>query len=212
MIAVLVFTVLGFSLNSIVSIGFIEMILALVIIASSFGPVVALSNLSNNLLHTFACAERIFNILDEKPQLEEVEGERSIKGDSIDYDGITFSYPGREKKIFDDTSIEIKKGEKIALIGESGIGKSTFIKLIMRFWDVNKGSIKLDGRNIKTIPTKAIRTSQTLVSQETYLFNKSIEDNIKIGNPFATRDQVIEAAKRALITTICNKVYKLENK
>lgn len=83
MIVVLVFTVLGFSLYSIVSIEFIEMILALVIIASSFGPVVALRNLSNNLLHTFACAERIFNILDEKPQLEDGEGDGSIKGDSI---------------------------------------------------------------------------------------------------------------------------------
>lgn len=199
MIAILTFTILGFILYSAGNIEFIEIILAIVIMASSFGPVVALSNLSNNLLHTFACAERIFDILDETPQVEEVKGDETIDGDSIEYDRVTFSYPGRKVKIFEDTSIEIKKGEKIAIIGESGIGKSTFIKLIMRFWDVNNGSIRLDGRNIKEIPTKTIRASQTLVSQETYLFNKSIEDNIKIGNPSATRDQVIDAAKKASI-------------
>ncbi|MGL5244614.1 MAG: ABC transporter ATP-binding protein, partial [Sarcina sp.] len=175
------------------------MIISIVIIASSFGPVVALSNLSNNLLHTFACAERIFNLLDEKPHVEEVLGDELINGDEIKYEDVTFLYPNRKEKIFDSTSITINKGEKIALIGESGIGKSTFIKLIMRFWDVNSGKILVDEKNIKNLPTKSLRANQTLVSQETYLFNKSIEENIKIGNSDATREQVIEAAKKASI-------------
>ncbi|MPQ43510.1 amino acid ABC transporter ATP-binding/permease protein [Clostridium tarantellae] len=199
MLGILSFLVIGFILYSKGIISFPWMIISIVIIASSFGPVVALSNLSNNLLHTFACAERIFNLLDEKPHVQEVLGDELVNGDEIKYEDVTFLYPNRKEKIFDNTSITINKGEKVALIGESGIGKSTFIKLIMRFWDVNSGKILIDKKNIKELPTKSIRANQTLVSQETYLFNKSIEENIKIGNSNATRKQVIEAAKKASI-------------
>lgn len=198
-IAILVFVAVGFTQYSKGNLSFSWMLVGIVIIASSFGPVVALSNLSNTLLHTFACAERIFSLLDESPQVNEVENGESIKGESIEYNDVSFSYPNRNDKIFDSTSVSINKGDKIALIGESGIGKSTFIKLIMRFWDVNKGEINLDSKNIKTVETSSLRNSQTLVSQETYLFNESIEGNIKVGNINATREEVIEAAKKASI-------------
>lgn len=199
MIAILTFVVLGASkfLNG--EIAFTTAIVAIVIIASSFGPVVALSNLSNTLLQTFACAERIFELLDENPQVEEVIGKNDTLCNDITYNNVTFSYPNRKEKIFEKASLNIKKGEKIALIGESGIGKSTFIKLIMRFWDVNSGDIKLDDINIKEINTKSLRDRQRLVSQETYLFNESIMENIKIGNKNATEEEVIEAAKKASI-------------
>ena len=199
MLAILTFVGTGFGLLIADSISFIDIVIAVVIVASSFGPVVALSNLSNNLLHTFACAERLFALLDEEPNVEEVAGDKKVEGNSIKFKDVEFSYTGRQEKILDDISININKGDKIALIGESGIGKSTFIKLIMRFWDVNSGRIDIDNINIKDIPTKSLRASQTLVSQETYLLNESIEDNIKIGNLNASREEVIESAKKASI-------------
>ena len=208
MLAILTFVGTGFGLLITDSISFIETVIAVVIVASSFGPVVALSNLSNNLVHTFACAERLFALLDEEPNVEEVAGDKKVEGNSIKFKDAEFSYPGRQEKILDDISININKGDKIALIGESGIGKSTFIKLIMRFWDVNSGRIDIDGINLKDIPTKSLRASQTLVSQETYLFNESIEDNIKIGNLNASREEVIEAAKKASIHDFIEKLPK----
>ena len=206
MLAILTFVGAGFVLLIYDNISFIEIVIAVVIVASSFGPVVALSNLSNNLLHTFACAERLFALLDEEPNVEEVIGDKKIESNSIKFKDVDFAYPGREEKILDNISVDINKGDKIALIGESGIGKSTFIKLIMRFWDVNSGRIDIDGKNIKEIPTKSLRSSQRLVSQETYLFNESIEDNIKIGNMNASREEVIEAAKKASIHDFIEKL------
>lgn len=205
-VAILTFVGVGFSLFIHGNIEFIEIIVAVVILSSSFGPVVALSNLSNNLLHTFACAERIFALLDEKPYVEEIPGEEEIKSHIIKFKDVTFSYPNRDKEILEDVTIDINKGHKIALIGESGIGKSTFVKLIMRFWDVSSGRIEIDNKNIKDIKTKSLRNSQTLVSQETYLFNESIEDNIKIGNINASREEVIEAAKKASIHEFIEKL------
>ena len=196
MIAILTFVGVGFAQYSVGNISFTWMLVGIVIIASSFGPVVALSNLSNTLLQTFACAERLFDLIDEEPHVEEVADGHEIKGESIAYDNVTFSYPNRKEKIFDTASVDIKKGDKIALIGESGIGKST---LMMRFWDVNDGKINLDNKNIKEVNTTSLRNSQTLVSQETYLFNESILDNIKIGNPKASKEEVIKAAKMASI-------------
>lgn len=199
MIAILTFVAVGFGTYISGSISFSEMIIGIVIIASSFGPVVALSNLSNNLLHTFACAERLFDLLDEKPYVEEVSGEETIESNYIEYSNVTFSYPGRKDDVLSNVSLEIKKGDKVALIGKSGIGKSTFVKLLMRFWDVNEGSIKIDNKDIKDITTKSLRESQTLVSQETYLFDDTIMENIKIGNRNATDEEVVEAAKKASI-------------
>ncbi len=199
MIAILSFVGVGVHQYSIGNLTFTWMVVGIVVIASSFGPVVALSNLSNTLLQTFACAERLFALLDEEPHVEEVTEGFEVNGESIAYDNVTFAYPGRNKNIFDETSIHIKKGEKVALIGESGIGKSTFVKLMMRFWDVNSGTVNVDGQSIKEANTASLRNSQTLVSQETYLFDESILENIKIGKKDATKEEVIEAAKKASI-------------
>lgn len=199
MCAVLCVVFVGGSLLKEQAIGFSSYLIAIVIIASSFGPVVALSNLSNTLLQTFACAERLFKLLDEVPQVEEVAGESLVRSEEINYNQVAFGYDHRQEKILEDVSVSIKQGEKIAVIGESGIGKSTFVKLLMRFWDVTSGEIKIDHENIKRIPTKSLRKTQTLVSQETYLFDETIEENIKLAKPEATRQEVIEAAKRASI-------------
>lgn len=199
MISILTYALIGYNLYINNQISFINVILSIIILSSSFGPVVALSNLSNNLLHTFACAERVFAILDEEPIVQEIPGDSIIHDTSIISDKISFTYPNRSESVLKNVSLTIKKGDKIAIIGESGIGKSTFAKLIMRFWDVDKGEILLDNNSLKKIPTKSLRENQTLVSQETFLFNESIEYNIKIGNISATKEQVKEAAKKASI-------------
>lgn len=208
MLAILSFVGVGFYEYSLGNITFTAMILGIVIIASSFGPVVALSNLSNTLLQTFASAERLFNLLDEEPLVLEVEDGKAIKTHSINYNKVDFSYPNREEKIFSDATVNIQKGDKIALVGESGIGKSTFVKLLMRFWDVNKGEIKIGKEDIKGIETASLRNSQVLVSQETYLFNESILDNIKIGNLNATREEVEIAAKKASVDNFIKSLPK----
>lgn len=197
--AMLVFVGMGFYFYTTGQLSLTLVLVALVIIASSFGPVVALSNLSNTLAHTFACAQRLFDLLDEEPQVTEVEGMATVEMNELAFDQVTFTYPNGKTPIFNEASVSIKKGDKLALIGPSGIGKSTFIKLLMRYFDVEKGCVEIDGTNISEIPTASLRTKQTLVSQETYLFNDTIANNIKIGKADATLEEVIEAAKKASI-------------
>lgn len=199
MIAILTFLFVGIHLNMIGTLNIGQVVVAIVLLSSSFGPVVALSNLSNNLVHTFACAQRLFNILDEVPSVNEVEGDKPLNFYDISVENIDFKYEGRNDKLLKDITLNIKEGEKIAILGESGCGKSTLLKLMMRFWDVNEGSISINEENIKTIPTKALRKSQSLVTQETFLFNDTIENNIKIGNMKASKEDVIKACKKASI-------------
>ena len=199
MIAILTFLFISINLynNNVVNIG--QALVAIVILSSSFGPVVALSNLSNNLVQTFACAQRLFDILDEVPAVEEVDGDIELNSSHINVENVNFAYKDRSDNLLKDINLEIKPGDKIGILGESGCGKSTFLKLLMRFWDVNEGSISLDNKDIKTMPTKTLRRSQSLVTQETFLFNDTIENNIKIGKKDATKEEVIAACKKASI-------------
>ena len=199
MIAILITLYTGVALYKAGAINLGQLIVALVLLASSFGPTVALSNLSNNLMHTFACAQRLFDILDEVPAVEEVAGDADLDMNSTDIKDLEFKYAGRDEVLLKDVNLKINKGDKVAIIGESGCGKSTLLKLMMRFWDVEKGTIEVDHKNIKTIPTKALRKSQSLVSQETFLFNDTIENNLKIGKKDASREEVITACKKASI-------------
>ena len=199
MIAILTFLFISINLynNNVVNIG--QALVAIVILSSSFGPVVALSNLSNNLVQTFACAQRLFDILDEVPAVEEVDGDIELNSSHINVENVNFAYKDRLDNLLKNINLEIKPGDKIGILGESGCGKSTFLKLLMRFWDVNEGSISLDNKNIQTMPTKTLRRSQSLVTQETFLFNDTIENNIKIGKKDATKEEVIAACKKASI-------------
>ena len=199
MIAILTFLFISINLYNAGSINIGQGLVAIVILSSSFGPVVALSNLSNNLVQTFACAQRLFDILDEVPAVEEVDGDIELESSNITVENVNFAYKGRDENLLKDINLEIKPGDKIGILGESGCGKSTFLKLLMRFWDVNEGSISLDNKNIKTMPTKTLRRSQSLVTQETFLFNDSIENNIKIGKKDATEEEVIAACQKASI-------------
>ena len=169
----------------------------------SFGPVVALSSLSNNLNQTLASGERVLSILEETPMVEEVPGDgvtgkeraEAFRGAKVSH--VTFAY--ENEVILKDYSIDLKPGKVIGIHGASGSGKSTLLKLLMRFWDVNRGEIQVDGQPIKRIPTGKLRDMESYVTQETHLFHDSIANNIAIGKPGASREEIIEAAKKASI-------------
>lgn len=197
---IMLFVGVGYHLYVSQSISFTLFLLAIVIIASSFGPVTALSNLSNTLSHTFACANRLFDLLDEEPQVEEImTGREDIQMERLALEKVSFAYPESDRNVLEDANFKLKKGEKVGLIGESGVGKSTTIKLLMRYFDVNQGSVLIDDEPINQIPTSALKEKQTLVEQDTYLFNDTIFNNIALGKTGATLDEIVLAAKKSAI-------------
>ncbi|MEI0579375.1 ABC transporter ATP-binding protein [Brachyspira pilosicoli] len=164
--------------------------------ASSFGPVIALSNLSNNLFMTLASGERVLNLLAEKPIVEEVyDGESNLEFNGLECENVCFDYEGEE--ILNDYNLKIEPNKIIGISGKSGSGKSTLLKLFMRFWDIKKGSLKISDANIKDINTDSLRDLESYVTQETSIFKDTIENNIKIADKNATREEVIEACKKA---------------
>ena len=202
------------------SIGYDGVLTCTIAMMGSFGPVVALSSLSNNLNQTLASGERVLSILEEKPQVEEVEGEwtpgvgvadvESVPAEQgadngaarwtfsgADAEHVTFAYDN--EIILDDYSLDIPAGKILGIHGASGSGKSTLLKLLMRFWDVNSGALHVDGEDVRKIPTKHLRDMESYVTQETHLFHDSIANNIAIGKPGATREEIMEAARKASI-------------
>ncbi len=203
------FSILGFSLIMLLltmalyhqgEIGFDAMLICTVAMMGSFGPVVALSSLSNNLNQTLASGERVLSILEETPMVEEIpvrsEGEKlAFAGATAE--NVSFAY--EEEEILKNCSVNIEKGKIIGIHGASGSGKSTLLRLFMRFWDVQKGSITISGKDVRTIPTPVLRDTESFVMQETQLFHDSIANNIAIGKENASREEIIEAAKKASI-------------
>ena len=193
----MLFLTLSLYLNH--QLGFEGIITCTLSMMGSFGPVVALSSLSNNLNQTLASGERVLSLLEEKPLVEEIEGDMEssnvFKGALMDH--VTFSY--EDETILDDYSLKLEPGKITGIHGVSGSGKSTLLKLLMRFWDVNQGAITVDEEDIKQIPTKHLRDMESYVTQETYLFHDSIANNIAIAKPKATREEIMEAAKKASI-------------
>ena len=176
---------------------FDAMLLATIAMMGSFGPVTALSSLSNNLNQTLASGERVLSLLEEEPMVEESEGEADISFEGASVEDVTFAY--NEEIILKDCNINMKQGKVIGICGKSGCGKSTLLKLLMRFWDVNKGNIKISEENVKEIPTKTLRNTQSYVTQETELFHDSIANNIAIEKPGAAREEIIKAAQKVSI-------------
>ena len=174
---------------------FEKAVLATVALLSSFGPVVALSNLSNNLAHTLASGERVISLLDETPVVEEKVDGKNICFNGAECKSLTFGY-GNEI-ILDNLSINIPQGQIIGIHGKSGCGKSTLLKLLMRFWDKNSGSITISGTEIEKINTSSLRKNQSYCTQDTFLFNDTIGNNIRIAKNNSTEEEVIEAAKKA---------------
>lgn len=176
---------------------FTQVIIPLIALMSSFGPVVAISNLSNNLFHTIAAGNRVLDLLEEEPAVEEVSGKETVEFADMKLENVSFAYD--DEVILEDFNMEIKKNIIIGIYGKSGCGKSTLLKLLMRFWEVNNGAITIGGKNINEINTSDLRKMQSFVTQDTYLFNDTIANNIGIAKENATMEEIIAAAKKASI-------------
>lgn len=236
-------------------IGFEGILTCTIAMMGSFGPVVALSSLSNNLNQTLASGERVLSLLEETPMVEEISGNVDIRTDSdneisntsivsentdndirnqnnspekekyilrgiltgraknsvkafsgAEAQHVTFAY--ENETILDDYSLKLEPGKITGIHGASGSGKSTLLKLLMRFWDVNEGSVSVDGEEVRKIPTRHLRDMESYVTQETHLFHDSIANNIAVGSPGASREAIIEAAKKASIHDFIMKLPK----
>lgn len=174
-----------------------EAVICVVAMISSYGPVIAISNLSNSLAQTLASGERVLSLLEEVPQTAEITSGKNIDIENISCHNINFSYCN--EKILDSVSIDVKSHAITGIYGKSGCGKSTLLKLIMRFWDRNSGELTLSGTDIKKINTECLRRNESYCTQETYLFNDTIGNNIKIAKPDASYEEVIAAAKAAAV-------------
>ena len=186
-------------------VGFEGILTCTIAMMGSFGPVVALSSLSNNLNQTLASGERVLSLLEETPLVEEIPGDVETPGtESVEHEftgaeaeNVTFAYG--EEVILDNYSLKLQPGKITGIHGASGSGKSTLLKLLMRFWDVQDGSVSVDGTDVRKIPTKHLRDMESYVTQETHLFHDSIANNIAIAKPGASREEIMEAAKKASI-------------
>ena len=174
-----------------------RMLIAVIAMMGSFGPVVALSNLSNNLNQTLASGERVLSLLEEKPKIKEVSGMEDIRFEGAGAEHVDFAY--EEEQILKDYSVELPKGKIIGIHGASGSGKSTLLKLLMRFWDTDNGRVHISGQDVKEINTVNLRDMESYVTQETWLFHDSMANNIAVGKPGASREEIMEAAKKASI-------------
>ncbi len=176
-------------------IDFSALVTGTVAMLGSFGPVVALSNLSNNLNQTIASGNRVLNLLEEKPVVEEVTSGKSVDFEEAAVENICFAYD--EKQILQDFNAVFQKGKMTGIHGASGCGKSTLLKLLMRFWDVDNGQIKISGENVKNLNTENLRSMISYITQETYIFNGTIADNISLGADGFTQEEIKAAAKKA---------------
>lgn len=161
-------------------------------------PISQVAQVANLLQSTAAASERVFEFLEEEEEDQKVENPVSIEGleGNVSFENVRFGY-NEDRIIINDFSADIKQGQKIAIVGPTGAGKTTMIKLLMRFYDVNSGSIKVDGHDLREFNRSELRQLFGMVLQDTWLFNGSIKDNIRYGNLSATDEEVIEAAKAA---------------
>lgn len=188
----------GLILFSLDKIDFSAFLIGVILLMSSYGPVIALSNLSSNLLQTLASGERVLSLLAEEPELKDVERAVDLKAVSrIDVENVNFAYG--EEQILSDVSLSVKKGEILGIHGRSGSGKSTLLKLLMRFYDPKSGSIKINGETLPNINTRSLRDNMAYITQQTYIFNETIEENIHLARRDATLEEIMEAAKKASI-------------
>lgn len=176
-----------------------DAILSIIAMMSSFGPTAALSALSNNLNQTLASGNRVLNLLAEKPIVTDVQSSVEVEDADIHISDVTFTYPKDEKPILQNFSLDIRRNTIHGILGKSGCGKSTLLKLLMRFYETDAGSVCYGMHNVNEIDTKKLRNHISYVTQETFLFQDTIENNMKVAKKDATRAEVIEAAKKASI-------------
>ena len=164
---------------------------------SSFGPVVALANLGASLTQVFASADRVLDLLDEEPVTADVTDGAHTAFAGAQAEHVSFSYADEE--VLHDLSLTIPEKKIVGITGRSGSGKSTFLRLLMRFWDVNTGTIRFGEEDIRRVNTATLRAQESLVTQETELFNDTIGNNIRIAKKDATREEVEAACKKAAL-------------
>ena len=178
-------------------VGFEGCLIATLALMSSFGPVVALAALGSTLQNTFAAGNRVLDILDESPVVEEITGKEAVQFHGAAAENVTFAYG--EETILDHFSVAIPERKIIGINGRSGSGKSTLLKLFMRFWQVQQGNVKISGRNVDAINTTNLRDMESFVTQETHLFHDSIRNNLRIAKLDATDEEIIAACKKASV-------------
>ena len=179
------------------AVGFEGVLISTIALFSSFGPAIALAALGSTLQNTFAAGNRVLDILDETPVVEEVTGQPDLAFTGAAAEQVTFSY-GSET-ILSDVSVKIPKNSVVGIVGRSGSGKSTLLKLLMRFWDVQKGSVTLSGTRVADINTANLRRMESFVTQETHLFHDSIKNNLRIAKLDATDEEIEAACKKASV-------------
>lgn len=182
-----------------------ELLLITVVAASSFGPVVALSAVANTLMQTLAAAERIFGLLDESPAVEEDQGRAISPGEAADtvaYRQVSFRYPGLLDPVLSSLDLEARPAAKVAVVGQSGSGKTTAFRLLLRFWDAQEGSITRGAADVRHLQPSSLRAYTGVVAQDTFLFEGTVADNIRLGRPGATDLEVAEASRRAALDAL----------
>ena len=179
------------------SVGFEGVLIPTIALFSSFGPAIALAALGSTLQNTFAAGNRVLDILDETPVVEEVVGKPEITFTGAAAEHVTFAYG--DETILSDVSVEIPKHAVVGIVGRSGSGKSTLLKLLMRFWNVQKGSVKISCEEIAQINTANLREMESFVTQETHLFHDSIKNNLRISKLDATDEEIETACKKASV-------------
>lgn len=178
-------------------VGFEGSLITTLAMMSSFGPVVALAALGATLQNTLASGNRVLDILEESPVVEEITGKETVSFCGAEAKNVTFAYD--EEIILDDFSMMIPENQIVGIHGRSGSGKSTLLKLFMRFWQVQQGAIEISGRNVDEINTSNLREMESFVTQETHLFHDSIRNNLRIAKLDATEEEIIAACKKASV-------------
>ena len=175
-----------------------RMLIGVVTIFGSFGPVLAVSALPGNLTQTFASGDRVLNLLEEKPAVTPIKNGKTFDYENLNVKDLSFAYE-KNAPVLQDVCMHADKGEIIGIVGESGCGKSTFLKLLLRFWEKDKGEIDYNGIDVDKIDSDNLLDNVTMVSQTTYLFDESIEDNLRIAKPDATQEELETACKMASV-------------
>lgn len=179
-----------------ISIG--KAIIGVVAIFGSFGPVIAISALPGNLTQTFASGDRVLKLLNEKPVVENIENGENFVFEDLEVKDLSFSYE-KDKEVLKDICLNAKRGEIVGIVGKSGCGKSTLLKLLLRFWSKDGGSISYCGKDIEEINSSSLTDNVTMVSQSTYLFDDTIEENLRVAKEDATEGELERACRRASV-------------